>query len=483
MARPVGEFGDEGVALGQLVACRVFVGLVRNRNVAGTADHGRNAGRLELARFGAERHRLGAVGPRQRQGKLGGRAVDLGLEAGDRGIARHRNACFGRFLFDRSIELGDFGGGLRVDRLRVRPRQGAELPRERAFARHDIGSRSAMNETNAERRPGWVERHAGDGVGEALFAQLGLQRVEERQEPTHIDDGVGPQMRRTRMRLAADDRHAVDPAALVADDDAHHRGFADDAECGLRQVAPEQFDRVGGAETADLFVVGQAQMDRALQLGEHEGGHGRQRAGDEAFHIGRAAPIEPPVALDERKRIARPRLAFDGNDIRMAREHGTARNLRPDRGDEIGLGAVGVGHKAACDTVGLEIAAQLGQKPGIDGAELHENTQTKFITNNIDIDKYNTRLVSPETIQNNWFIGQTESFDLAKDFIDNNVVVTLEDIDKLPDILGIEKFKNMSKVNETRSLSGVTKEQYDKIVSMNELDLEVYQYAKTKKNY
>jgi hypothetical protein len=116
-------------------------------------------------------------------------------------------------------------------------------------------------------------------------------------------------------------------------------------------------------------------------------------------------------------------------------------------------------------------------------SSLHENTQTKFITNNIDIDKYNTNLVSPETIQNNWFIGQTESFDLAKDFIDNNVVVTLEDMDKLPDILGIEKFKNMSKVNETRNLSGVTKEQYDKIVSMNELDLEVYQYAKTKKNY
>ena len=114
---------------------------------------------------------------------------------------------------------------------------------------------------------------------------------------------------------------------------------------------------------------------------------------------------------------------------------------------------------------------------------LHENTQTKFITNNIDIDRYNINLVNPETIQNNWFIGQKESFDSAKYFIDNNVVVTLEDIHKLPEILGIEKFKNMSKVNETRSLSGVTKEQYDKIVSMNELDLEVYQYAKTKKNY
>ena len=116
-------------------------------------------------------------------------------------------------------------------------------------------------------------------------------------------------------------------------------------------------------------------------------------------------------------------------------------------------------------------------------SQLHENTQTKFITNNIDIDRYNINLVNPETIQNNWFIGQKESFDSAKYFIDNNVVVTLEDIHKLPEILGIEKFKNMSKVNETRSLSGVTKEQYDKIVSMNELDLEVYQYAKTKKNY
>jgi hypothetical protein len=39
-------------------------------------------------------------------------------------------------------------------------------------------------------------------------------------------------------------------------------------------------------------------MDRALELGAHECGHRRQRAGDEAFHVRRAAPVEPTVALD-----------------------------------------------------------------------------------------------------------------------------------------------------------------------------------------
>jgi len=116
-------------------------------------------------------------------------------------------------------------------------------------------------------------------------------------------------------------------------------------------------------------------------------------------------------------------------------------------------------------------------------AKLHENTQTKFITNEIDIDKYNKSLVNSESIQKNWFIGQEESFEKAKNFIDNNIVVTLENIEKLPGILGINNFRSMSKVNGTRSLTGVTKDQYDKIVSMNELDMEVYQYAKTQKNY
>ncbi len=116
-------------------------------------------------------------------------------------------------------------------------------------------------------------------------------------------------------------------------------------------------------------------------------------------------------------------------------------------------------------------------------SQLHENTQIKFITNHIDLDKYNTNLVNSETIKNNWFIGQSDSIDAAKEFIDNNVIVTLDSIDKLPSILGIKDFKNMSKVNGTNNLTGVTKEQYDKIVSMNELDMEVYEYAKTQKNY
>lgn len=116
-------------------------------------------------------------------------------------------------------------------------------------------------------------------------------------------------------------------------------------------------------------------------------------------------------------------------------------------------------------------------------SDLHENTQSKFMTNPIDIEKYNNSLVSPSTIKNNWFIGQTESFEDVKKFIDNNIVVTLDEISKLPKLLGISEFRNMSKINETNKNSGLSKEQYDKIVSMNQLDLEAYHYAKTKKNY
>ena len=116
-------------------------------------------------------------------------------------------------------------------------------------------------------------------------------------------------------------------------------------------------------------------------------------------------------------------------------------------------------------------------------SKLHENTQAKFITNEIDIDLYNKNLVNSETIQKNWFIGQEESFEKAKSFIDNNIVVTLENIEKLPDLLGIKNFKDLGKQNSTRSKTEVTKEQYDRIVSMNQLDMEIYQYAKTQKDY
>lgn len=118
-----------------------------------------------------------------------------------------------------------------------------------------------------------------------------------------------------------------------------------------------------------------------------------------------------------------------------------------------------------------------------DYSDLHANTQTKFMTNNINVELYNNNLVNVETIKNNWFIGQEESFDEAKKFIDNNIVITIDNLEKLPNILGINQFKNMVKINETNKNLGVTKEQYDRIIAMNSLDLEVYEYAKTQKKY
>ena len=63
------------------------------------------------------------------------------------------------------------------------------------------------------------------------------------------------------------------------------------------------------AEAADLFVMSQGEMDRTGQrFGEHFRYQG-EGDGDEAFHVGGAAAIQPAVLLDHLERVAVPGLA------------------------------------------------------------------------------------------------------------------------------------------------------------------------------
>jgi hypothetical protein len=109
-------------------------------------------------------------------------------------------------------------------------------------------------------------------------------------------------------------------------------------------------------------------------------------------------------------------------------------------------------------------------------SNIHSNTQTKFLTNSIDINNYNNNLVNDITINNNWFIGQTLDIKKAKGFVDNYNIFIMEEID---DIFG---FSNGIKVNKSGKQPLITPKQYDRIVELNSLDIELYEYAIRTKN-
>jgi hypothetical protein len=66
--------------------------------------------------------------------------------------------------------------------------------------------------------------------------------------------------------------------------------------------------------------------------------HG-ESGGDEAFHVAGAAPGDGLPVIHGLERIAGPGLPFDRHHVRVARQHDTAVDVRPDGGEQIGFGA------------------------------------------------------------------------------------------------------------------------------------------------
>ena len=77
----------------------------------------------------------------------------------------------------------------------------------------------------------------------------------------------------------------------------------------------------------------------------------RQHAGDEAFHVGRAAPDDAAVAHRRGEGRARPVLPVDRYHIGMRGQHDAAAILRADGREERRLPSGAVGNAARRDTV------------------------------------------------------------------------------------------------------------------------------------
>ena len=210
--------------------------------------------------------------------------------------------------------------------------------------------------------------------------QLVLQLVQPMDEVAGEVDGAHAKMGHRRMGLDAGEGGDDAAARVLRVDHAHHGGLAHDHRLRPRHGADQPFGQRMRAQAADLLVVAEGEMHRHLEPGALQGGHMGEAGGDEALHVAGAATVEIAVGLlGELPGIGRPGLAVDRHDVGMARQHDAALGLRTDRGEQVGLGALGVGHQRALDAkpveIVLDVTDQLEVGVARGGVEGHEALQ------------------------------------------------------------------------------------------------------------
>jgi hypothetical protein len=143
------------------------------------------------------------------------------------------------------------------------------------------------------------------------------------------------------------------PLLRVAD--PHLGRLANDRQTRARAALGQGPDQRRDPEAADLLVKAEGEVKghakRALERLRHQ----RQHQRDEAFHVGRAAPVEAVGAPGQAKRVAVPVLPRDRHDIGVAGQDDAAALGRADRREQIGLFPSGVVGQGAADAVAVEI--------------------------------------------------------------------------------------------------------------------------------
>ena len=130
-----------------------------------------------------------------------------------------------------------------------------------------------------------------------------------------------------------------------------------------------------------------------------------------------------------------------------------------------------------------------------DQSDIQSNSQSKFLTGSMNIDKFNAGInLFQRSVNNNWFI-EDYTLDLNKIYenIDKFYCYTLDhhglfldDMNKaLQDQFNFTTFKNLDKANTSPDTGVVfTKKHIDRIIELNSIDMEVYEYVKNiKKRY
>ena len=103
--------------------------------------------------------------------------------------------------------------------------------------------------------------------------------------------------------------------AIMRDADLHVGGLANDGEGGSRHALGDSLDQRVRTKAANLFVVGEGEVQRPLQRQTLPMLDGGEAACDKPLHIGTAAPVQPPIAFHQRKRVAGPILAIHRHHV------------------------------------------------------------------------------------------------------------------------------------------------------------------------
>ncbi|CFT91534.1 Uncharacterised protein [Bordetella pertussis] len=310
--------------------------------MARPAHHGRDADALEQAGLGPVGHLAGdpvrGQGAHQlRDGGLLGR-----LQAGRRGAGFDVDAGLRVFgAHARQQLVAHVALDLGLDGVGRHARQVAELVRELAQLGDGVDRDPAVDLVGGHGR----ERH----IVELVIRAVGLVRVgqvaDAADQPRRVFDGVAAARRQRRMRRLAMDPAAKQVDALVRHHHLHAGRLADHAALRLDAAFAQVGQHDGRAGTADLLVIRKRQMDGFLAGHLQERRHQGQRRGDEALHVARTPPVQPPLLFAQGERVGGPVLSIDRHDIGMAGQHDAAL-LRAiagwQRGEQIGLGALGV---------------------------------------------------------------------------------------------------------------------------------------------
>jgi hypothetical protein len=75
------------------------------------------------------------------------------------------------------------------------------------------------------------------------------------------------------------------------------------------------------ADTADLFIIREREVQRSRKSAARELRHEREGDRRKALHVGSPAAIQPPILQRRLERRRVPWLAVDGNDIGVPRQH------------------------------------------------------------------------------------------------------------------------------------------------------------------
>ncbi len=139
------------------------------------------------------------------------------------------------------------------------------------------------------------------------------------------------------MRLLTSTEGAIGRLALVTDGELHQGRLADHAQERTYRCQMQDIEQPPHADAADLFVMGQRQLQRARQGHVRSIEHRVDSQGDKALHVAGATAVDAPVTQGRLKRWHRPRLTGRRNHVGVAGQQHARHFPRAGAGEQVGF--------------------------------------------------------------------------------------------------------------------------------------------------